>query len=450
MRELRALGALHAASSCSPASCALGVSQTLVVRALAQAAGAAGDVGRRAAHGRVDAVARRGTPRSSPPGVTDADRSRPYPFCLASPLDNAITDAAGDRRRCSATARDWQVEWKWDGIRAQLIVARRPRLPVVARRGADHRSLPGSRRRRRRRSPTAPCSTARSWPSAAIGRCPSPRCSSASAASARWRGRRATCRSCSWPTTSSRTPAVDVRGDAADRSAGAPRGDRRRSCRARGAGSARRRARRRCCRSRTTPPAPPGSRRRRSACRPSSTRRDLGRAGRRARRVAPPRRRGPDAEAPRIRLRRRPQARRLVEVEDRSAHHRRGADLRAAGLGQARQPAHRLHLRRLARRRAGAGGEGLLGPDQRRDRRDGPLDPPAHGRALRPGAARRAGPRVRARLRGHRAVDAPRSGIAVRFPRMLRWRKDKPASEADSLATLEALMQSASADRMGG
>ena len=27
-----------------------------------------------------------------------------------------------------------------------------------------------------------------------------------------------------------------------------------------------------------------------------------------------------------------------------------------------------------------------------------------------------------------------RSGIAVRFPRMLRWRKDKPASEADSLA----------------
>ena len=38
-----------------------------------------------------------------------------------------------------------------------------------------------------------------------------------------------------------------------------------------------------------------------------------------------------------------------------------------------------------------------------------------------------------------------RSGIAVRFPRMLRWRKDKPASEADSLATLEALMQSASA-----
>ena len=39
--------------------------------------------------------------------------SRPYPFCLASPLEAerlAATDPAG-----------WQVEWKWDGIRAQLI-----------------------------------------------------------------------------------------------------------------------------------------------------------------------------------------------------------------------------------------------------------------------------------------------------------------------------------------
>jgi DNA ligase-1 len=33
-----------------------------------------------------------------------------------------------------------------------------------------------------------------------------------------------------------------------------------------------------------------------------------------------------------------------------------------------------------------------------------------------------------------------RSGIAVRFPRILRWRQDKPASEADTLETLEALL----------
>ncbi|MCP9859258.1 MULTISPECIES: ATP-dependent DNA ligase [unclassified Cyanobium] len=39
--------------------------------------------------------------------------SRPYPFCLASPLETErleATDPAG-----------WQLEWKWDGIRAQLI-----------------------------------------------------------------------------------------------------------------------------------------------------------------------------------------------------------------------------------------------------------------------------------------------------------------------------------------
>ncbi|MEN5152360.1 ATP-dependent DNA ligase [Pseudomonas orientalis] len=33
-----------------------------------------------------------------------------------------------------------------------------------------------------------------------------------------------------------------------------------------------------------------------------------------------------------------------------------------------------------------------------------------------------------------------KSGIAVRFPRMLRWRQDKPVEEADSLATLQDLL----------
>jgi DNA ligase-1 len=32
-----------------------------------------------------------------------------------------------------------------------------------------------------------------------------------------------------------------------------------------------------------------------------------------------------------------------------------------------------------------------------------------------------------------------KSGIAVRFPRILRWRHDKPAAEADRLTTLQAL-----------
>jgi DNA ligase-1 len=50
---------------------------------------------------------------------TRATTAMPYPFFLASPLEMKIKrgeplDELGD-------VRDWQVEWKWDGIRAQLI-----------------------------------------------------------------------------------------------------------------------------------------------------------------------------------------------------------------------------------------------------------------------------------------------------------------------------------------
>ncbi|MGY9046701.1 ATP-dependent DNA ligase [Puniceibacterium antarcticum] len=43
-----------------------------------------------------------------------ADLSRPYPFYLAYQLDDT-PDALGD-------PADWQAEWKWDGIRGQLIL----------------------------------------------------------------------------------------------------------------------------------------------------------------------------------------------------------------------------------------------------------------------------------------------------------------------------------------
>ena len=33
-----------------------------------------------------------------------------------------------------------------------------------------------------------------------------------------------------------------------------------------------------------------------------------------------------------------------------------------------------------------------------------------------------------------------KSGIAVRFPRILRWRRDKPAEEADRLSTAQTLL----------
>jgi DNA ligase-1 len=38
-----------------------------------------------------------------------------------------------------------------------------------------------------------------------------------------------------------------------------------------------------------------------------------------------------------------------------------------------------------------------------------------------------------------------KSGVAVRFPRMLRWRRDKPVAEADTLAAVEALLDEAQA-----
>ena len=43
----------------------------------------------------------------------DADISRPYPFFLAYALDQPV-ESLGDRSQ-------WQAEWKWDGIRSQLI-----------------------------------------------------------------------------------------------------------------------------------------------------------------------------------------------------------------------------------------------------------------------------------------------------------------------------------------
>jgi DNA ligase-1 len=47
------------------------------------------------------------------PRTEDADVSRPYPFYLAYPLDHDV-EVLGE-------AQDWQAEWKWDGIRAQLV-----------------------------------------------------------------------------------------------------------------------------------------------------------------------------------------------------------------------------------------------------------------------------------------------------------------------------------------
>jgi DNA ligase-1 len=41
---------------------------------------------------------------------------------------------------------------------------------------------------------------------------------------------------------------------------------------------------------------------------------------------------------------------------------------------------------------------------------------------------------------GIQASTRHKSGVAVRFPRILRWRRDKPAREADSLEALRTLV----------
>jgi DNA ligase-1 len=45
---------------------------------------------------------------------------------------------------------------------------------------------------------------------------------------------------------------------------------------------------------------------------------------------------------------------------------------------------------------------------------------------------------------GIQASSRHKSGVAVRFPRILRWRTDKRAEDADTLDTLRALMRTPS------
>jgi DNA ligase-1 len=90
----------------------LGVSRQLVLRALAEVSGR-----------RSETLAHRMMGGWSPGAAawqrllaadeSDADCGRPYPFCLAHPLDSEVAELG--------PLAEWQAEWKWDGIRAQLV-----------------------------------------------------------------------------------------------------------------------------------------------------------------------------------------------------------------------------------------------------------------------------------------------------------------------------------------
>ena len=90
----------------------VGVSQTLVVRALGQAAKLPTPTIAARLMGEWTPSAEWFTSLLSH-DQSDEDRSRPYPFYLASPLEGT-PESLGN-------IADWIVEWKWDGIRAQLV-----------------------------------------------------------------------------------------------------------------------------------------------------------------------------------------------------------------------------------------------------------------------------------------------------------------------------------------
>ncbi len=90
----------------------IGASQRLVIRALAQVSGVDEEVIAHRLMGAWEPSAEF-FERLIAPDTRDADRSRPYPFFLAHPLETEPA-ALGD-------PAEWIAEWKWDGIRAQLI-----------------------------------------------------------------------------------------------------------------------------------------------------------------------------------------------------------------------------------------------------------------------------------------------------------------------------------------
>jgi DNA ligase-1 len=90
----------------------VGVSQGLVVRALAEVSGLPAAVIAHRLMGTWQPTAEFFTSLLSP-DTGETDRSQPYPFCLAHPLQQEVT-ALGP-------IENWSAEWKWDGIRAQLV-----------------------------------------------------------------------------------------------------------------------------------------------------------------------------------------------------------------------------------------------------------------------------------------------------------------------------------------
>ncbi|HEV7378217.1 MAG TPA: ATP-dependent DNA ligase [Dyadobacter sp.] len=90
----------------------IGVSQTLVVRALAEATSTDPSVVAHRVMGTWDPSSTNFKSLILDEGEND-NASRPYPFFLAYPIEGDVSGLGNPE--------DWFVEWKWDGIRSQII-----------------------------------------------------------------------------------------------------------------------------------------------------------------------------------------------------------------------------------------------------------------------------------------------------------------------------------------
>ena len=95
----------------------VGVSRTLVTRALAGVAGVDAAVMAHRLMGDWQPTAANYNALLQPADAGMEDPARPYPFCLAYPLETGGAEPGG----ALGSVEDWQIEWKWDGIRAQWI-----------------------------------------------------------------------------------------------------------------------------------------------------------------------------------------------------------------------------------------------------------------------------------------------------------------------------------------
>ena len=104
----------------------IGVSQSLIIQALAKHLGVDKSQIAHALMGNWDPEQTKMEMLSAPVGIAK-DISKPYPFFLAHPLEVPVSDLG--------EIEEWIAEWKWDGIRGQLI--RRENQSFIWSRGEE-------------------------------------------------------------------------------------------------------------------------------------------------------------------------------------------------------------------------------------------------------------------------------------------------------------------------